>query len=229
MMDDIDGEFSFLLREGVDTKGEDDILLTDSSVAERLKIQKVGVFLKVTEFPYAKELIKSADCYLIVAHVNPSSWVNVEEYVEFEAKCNGALQDLEKNPLVLDIRAMFATLKGQVEKLHGEYSRLVLEEKNREIDGLKHDRAAIVVKVVPHVALELTRSDEMGFYVGNDLATASYPFLAKATADPYAPLEVLLSKKPKSLHASSSNVKSAPSHPQSKSKPSSSKTINQDS
>ncbi|GJZ15888.1 hypothetical protein Tco_0551565 [Tanacetum coccineum] len=56
---------------------------------------------------------------------------------------------------------------------------------------------------------------------GDNVATASYPFLAKVIADPYAPLEVLLSKKPKSLRA-----KSTPS--QSKSKPSSSKAANPD-
>ncbi|GJR82464.1 hypothetical protein Tco_0153249 [Tanacetum coccineum] len=59
---------------------------------------------------------------------------------------------------------------------------------------------------------------------GDDLAAASYPFLAEAIVDPYTPLEVLLSNKPKSLC-----VKSAPSYSQSKSKPSSSKIINQDS
>ncbi|GJT77181.1 hypothetical protein Tco_1043906, partial [Tanacetum coccineum] len=53
----------------------------------------------------------------------------------------------------------------------------------------------------------------------DNLTAASYPFLTEATADPYAPLEVLLSKKPKSLR-----VKPAPS--QSKSKPLSSKTVN---
>ncbi|GJS43334.1 hypothetical protein Tco_0568377 [Tanacetum coccineum] len=49
----------------------------------------------------------------------------------------------------------------------------------------------------------------------DDLAAASYPFLAKATIDPYTPLEVLLSNKPKSLC-----VKAALSHSQLKSKPS---------
>ncbi|GJR46669.1 hypothetical protein Tco_1314772 [Tanacetum coccineum] len=34
---------------------------------------------------------------------------------------------------------------------------------------------------------------------GDNLATFSYPFLAEVTVDLYAPLEVLLSKKPKSL------------------------------
>ncbi|GJT62603.1 hypothetical protein Tco_1006136 [Tanacetum coccineum] len=49
---------------------------------------------------------------------------------------------------------------------------------------------------------------------GDDLATASYPFIAEATADPYAYVEELLLKKPKSLC-----MKPALSH----SKPSSSK------
>ncbi|GKE50616.1 hypothetical protein Tco_1481874 [Tanacetum coccineum] len=34
---------------------------------------------------------------------------------------------------------------------------------------------------------------------GDNLAAASYPFLAEVTVNPYAPLEVLLLKKPKSL------------------------------
>ncbi|GJZ61692.1 hypothetical protein Tco_0617829 [Tanacetum coccineum] len=33
-----------------------------------------------------------------------------KEYAELEAKCNDALQDLEKNPLVLDVRAKVMTL-----------------------------------------------------------------------------------------------------------------------
>ncbi|GJW46145.1 hypothetical protein Tco_0077791 [Tanacetum coccineum] len=193
-------------------------------------------------------------------------------YAKLDTKCNDALQDLEKNPLVLDLRVEIETLQGQVEKLHSEYSRLVLEDKNG-LTMIRHSlsffpRVAVVPKVVPHIAMKLVYSDEMGILVArlvkkaiihgrytafkevtdqkepfelekmsgysplskkelnqasDNVATASYPFLGKATADPYAPLEVLLSKKPKSLRA-----KSAPSHSQSKSKPSSSKTRNPD-
>ncbi|GJV05819.1 hypothetical protein Tco_1343475, partial [Tanacetum coccineum] len=39
-------------------------------------------------------------------------------YVELERKCNDALQDLDKNPLVLDMRVEIETLQGQVDKLH---------------------------------------------------------------------------------------------------------------
>ncbi|GJV40420.1 RNA-directed DNA polymerase, eukaryota, reverse transcriptase zinc-binding domain protein [Tanacetum coccineum] len=114
-------------------------------------------------------------------------------YAELKAKCNDALQDLDKNPLVLDLCAEVETL--QEDKLHGEYSRQVLEEKKwvkydltlailrfkvegleidrerlkksetqvlHDIDGLKQDRAVVMAKVVPHVSMELARSDEMG-------------------------------------------------------------------
>ncbi|GKC33181.1 hypothetical protein Tco_1040475 [Tanacetum coccineum] len=58
-------------------------------------------------------------------------------YAELERKFNEALQDLEKNPLVLDM----------------------------QIDGLRQDKAVVVSKVVPHVATELVRSDKMGLLV----------------------------------------------------------------
>ncbi|GKA87361.1 hypothetical protein Tco_0809125 [Tanacetum coccineum] len=173
----------------------------------------------VDKFPSAKELKDSADYYRVVAYVTPPLWkhhlkeISLEKlcdnhdkaymrqvvldnkkdkaYAELEAKCNDALQDLEKNPLVLDLHKEIETLQGQVEKLHGEYSRL--------------DRAAVVVKDVPPVAMDLVCSDEMGLLVtrlarrllfmvefdqaGDSVSTASYPFLVEATVDPYAPLE----------------------------------------
>ncbi|GKC70197.1 hypothetical protein Tco_1116080 [Tanacetum coccineum] len=198
-------------------------------------------------------------------------------YIELEMKCNDALQDLDKNSLVRDMRAEIETLQGKVYKLYGEYSRLVLKDKKwvnyeqilsilhskvkglevererlkkfgtqllQEVDGLRQDRVAVVANVVPHVAMELIHSDEMRLLVarlakaalfhgmcstleevatlkepfklekmpgyrplskkefdqaGDNLATVSYPFLAKANIDPYAPLEVLILKKPMSL------------------------------
>ncbi|GJU03107.1 hypothetical protein Tco_1113445 [Tanacetum coccineum] len=229
------------------------------------------------QFPSAKELKDSADCHWVVAHVTPPSWkqrlkeisleklydiqdkaymrkavldnIKVEKdkaYAKLERKCNEALQGLEKNPLVLDMHSEIETLQGQVDRLH-------------EVNSLRQDRADVVSKVVPYVATELVRSDEMGLLVarlikaamfrgrcmtfeevaalnkpfvlekmpcyrssskkgfdqaGDDLAIASYPFVTKAVADPYATVEQLILKKPKSLC-----TKPALSH----SKPSSSK------
>ncbi|GJY86352.1 hypothetical protein Tco_0500378 [Tanacetum coccineum] len=50
-------------------------------------------------------------------------------YAELDRKCNEALHDLDMNPLVLDMRLEIKTLQGKVDRLHGEYSRLVLKEK----------------------------------------------------------------------------------------------------
>nr|GEW80724.1 hypothetical protein [Tanacetum cinerariifolium] len=169
---------------------------------------------------------------------------------------------LGQKSLVLDMRVKFKTLQGQVDMLYGrrlefERERLKTLETQliQEVNGLRQDRAAIVVKVVPHVATKLVPSDEMGLLViclskaaflygrctaleevaalkepfelekmpgycplskkefdraGYDLANASYPFLAEVTTNPYAPLEVLLSKKPKSLRAKPISLKSKP-------------------
>nr|GEV33095.1 hypothetical protein [Tanacetum cinerariifolium] len=46
---------------------------------------------------------------------------------------------------------------------------------------------------------------------GDDLATTSYPFIAEATANPYASLEELLLKKPKSLRTKLAQSNSKPS------------------
>ncbi|GKD02322.1 hypothetical protein Tco_1177296 [Tanacetum coccineum] len=123
-------------------------------------------------------------------------------YAELERKCNEALYDLDKNPLVFNMRAEIKALQGQVDGLHSEYSRLILEEKKWEIDSLKQDRSAVVSKVIPDAAMKLVHIDDLevaaiegpfvlekmsGYrpsskeeydQVGDALANASYPFLA---------------------------------------------------
>ncbi|GJZ16445.1 hypothetical protein Tco_0552122 [Tanacetum coccineum] len=85
----------------------------------------------------------------------------VEKYAELKNKCNEALQDLDKNPLVLDMRAEIETLQGQVDRLHSDYSRL-------------QDRAIVVFKVVHDVATKLIHSDEMGFLVAKLVKAAMF-------------------------------------------------------
>ncbi|GKB39475.1 hypothetical protein Tco_0884417 [Tanacetum coccineum] len=80
-------------------------------------------------------------------------------YAEIEKKCNEALQDLDKNPLVFDMRSEIKTLQVQVNGLHNEYGRLL------EIDRLRQDRAAVVSKVIPNAKMKLVHSDEMGVLV----------------------------------------------------------------
>ncbi|GKB11722.1 hypothetical protein Tco_0845645 [Tanacetum coccineum] len=149
-------------------------------------------------------------------------------YAKLEKKFNEALQDLDKNPLVSDMRSEIKTLQGQ------------------EIDSLRQDRAAIVSKVIPDITMKLGHSDEMGVLVARlvraaiihcrctafeevtklkepfilermsnyrtsskdeydrarvDMANASYPFLFEFTSNPYATVEQLLSMKPRSLRS----------------------------
>ncbi|GJV76593.1 hypothetical protein Tco_1508177 [Tanacetum coccineum] len=75
-------------------------------------------------------------------------------YAELERKCNEAQQDSDNNPLVLEMRSKIETLQG--ERLKSSETQLL-----QEIDGLRQDRAAVVAKVVPHVATKLVRSDEV--------------------------------------------------------------------
>ncbi|GKB70098.1 hypothetical protein Tco_0931510 [Tanacetum coccineum] len=287
MMEGVDVEFYFSLEGGVgDEDGRspytmfvnnetprDEVILVDRVVADKAKNRNVATSSRVVG-----KMKQTAESLGRKTHQK-------------------SRKDLDKNPLVMNMRVEIENLQGQVDKLHGEYRRLVLEEKKwgnyeqplfvlhskvegletemkrlkksesqllQEIDGLKQDRVTVVVKVVPHVATELVRSYKIGLLIArlvktthvhgrcttfeevadlkepfelekmhgyrhlskkefdqasDNLATASYSFLAEATADPYAPLDTLLSKRPKSLHA-----KPAPS--QSKSKSSSLKTVN---
>ncbi|GJV07416.1 hypothetical protein Tco_1345072 [Tanacetum coccineum] len=135
---------------------------------------------------------------------------------KLERKCNEALQDLDKNPLVLDTHSKIETFQGQVDRLHvkgleSEREKLKSSETQllQEIDGLRQDRVVVVSKVLPHVATELVRCNEIAF--DDDLATTYYPFTSKATVDQYASLEKLLSKKPKSLRTRPAPSNSKPS------------------
>ncbi|GJZ67780.1 hypothetical protein Tco_0631020 [Tanacetum coccineum] len=74
------------------------------------------------------------------------------DYAELERKCNEAFQNLEKNTLVSDMYAEIKALQGQVDGLH-------------KIDSLKQDRAAVVSKVIPDVAMKLVRSDDLGVLI----------------------------------------------------------------
>ncbi|GJW05433.1 hypothetical protein Tco_1564289 [Tanacetum coccineum] len=144
-------------------------------------------------------------------------------YAELEAKCNDALQDLDKNPLVLDLRVphvaielvcsdkmgLFVARLVKIALVHGRCSAF------EEVATLKEPFE--IEKMLGYRPFSKKEFDQ----ASDNVATASYPFFTKATADPYAPLEVLLPKRPKSLRS-----KSAPS--QSKSKPSSSKVPNPD-
>nr|GEW11867.1 hypothetical protein [Tanacetum cinerariifolium] len=167
-------------------------------------------------------------------------------YAELEKKCNESIQDLDKNPLVFDMRAEIETL--EIEGLESKRNRLKAYKIQllHKVDSLRQYRAAVVSRVISDATMKLIHSDEMGVLIarlvkesiiygrctafeevaelkkpfvleempgyhpsskedydraGNDLADASYPFLAELTANPHASVEQLLSKKPQSLQS----------------------------
>ncbi|GKF23128.1 hypothetical protein Tco_0075450 [Tanacetum coccineum] len=175
----------------------------------------------------------------------PPSWIEFKNYLKHKRK------KMSVEDLVVPLRIEEDNKLAQKNTYTPDSAKA-----NMEVDGLRQDRVAVVAKVVPHVATQLVRSDEMGLLVarlakaalfhGNylaleevaalrepfklekmpgyrplskkefdqaddNLATASYPFLSKATVDPYSPLEVLLSKKPKSLRVKHAPSRSKPS------------------
>ncbi|GJX12659.1 hypothetical protein Tco_0204417 [Tanacetum coccineum] len=87
-------------------------------------------------------------------------------YAKLEMKCNEALQDLDKNPLVFDMRAEIKALQGQVDGLHSIKSERERLESSKiqllqEINNLKQDRADVVSKVIPDAAMKLVCGDDL--------------------------------------------------------------------
>ncbi|GJY54161.1 hypothetical protein Tco_0445825 [Tanacetum coccineum] len=185
----------------------------------------------IHEFPLAKELKDATDCHWVDKAKTSYDVIRAREldkdraYAGLERKCNEALQDLDKNPLVSDMHVEIRALQGQVDSLHGiESERERLKSSKikllQEIDSLKQDRADVVSKVILDAAMKLIRNDDLevaameepfvlenmsGYrpsskeeydQASDALANASYPFLAEYVTNPYASLEQLLSKKP---------------------------------
>ncbi|GJR56517.1 hypothetical protein Tco_1407038 [Tanacetum coccineum] len=173
---------------------------------------------KAFEFPSAKELKDSIDCYWVVTHVTPSSWKQHLKNISLEKLCD--IYDKAHMRQGREKDKAYANLEMRCND-----ALLVLEEK-------KQDRAAVVAKFVPYVATKLICSDEMDLLAKaalfhgrgsalEEVAALKEPFklrkMPEVAIDTYAPLEVLLSKKLKSLH---------PKHAPSSYKPTSSKAPN---
>ncbi|GJU32877.1 hypothetical protein Tco_1176466 [Tanacetum coccineum] len=116
-------------------------------------------------------------------------------------------------------QASLSTLESQIVYLEAEKAQLEAVEVSlrKEVDDVKRDRMEVVLKVVPYAAMELIHSDDLGSLVGKLVSSAIFygrckafeqvagmkePFdlskLSKFIANPSAPVEVLLSKKPPS-------------------------------
>ncbi|GKA12891.1 hypothetical protein Tco_0692437 [Tanacetum coccineum] len=80
-----------------------------------------------------------------------------EECEGLRVKCDAAMTEFEKNPVVL-----------KVTSLEAEKARLEAVEVSlcKEVEELKQDRREVVSKVIPCAAMELVYSDDMGSLVG---------------------------------------------------------------
>ncbi|GKD68988.1 hypothetical protein Tco_1323078 [Tanacetum coccineum] len=235
----------------------------------------------IHEFPSAKELKDSSDFHWVVAPVTPPSWKQHLKEISLEKLCDihdraymrqvvlNNMLNIKTHKLMSTLskaRASCDAIREREVKKDKAYAKLVrkFNEALQDLEKnslswicvprlrLYKDRVAVVSKVVPHVAMEIVRSDEMGLLVtrlvkvamfrgrctafeevvdlkepfilekmpgyrpssgkefnqaGDVLAIASYPFIAEATVDPYATVEQMLSKKPRSLQ-----TKLAPSY-----------------
>ncbi|GJZ03071.1 hypothetical protein Tco_0521032 [Tanacetum coccineum] len=142
-----------------------------------------------------------------------------EESESLRVKCEAAMSDLEKNPTVIALREKIYDLSNEIASLEIKKARLKAANVSlrKEVDDVKRDRMEVVSKVVPYAAMELIHNDDLEPFdlskvkgyrpsykkehdqASNDLATATFPRFSEFVADPSAPVEVLLSKKPPSL------------------------------
>ncbi|GJW16997.1 hypothetical protein Tco_0024433 [Tanacetum coccineum] len=119
------------------------------------------------------------------------------------------------------LRASLSTLKSHIASLEVEKARLEVVKVSirKEVDDVKRDRMELVSSAIFYgmcKAFEQVAAMKEPFdlsklkgycpsykkehdQAGNDLATATFPWLSEFVADPLALVEVLLSKKPPSL------------------------------
>ncbi|GJX18702.1 hypothetical protein Tco_0221379 [Tanacetum coccineum] len=134
-----------------------------------------------------------------------------------EHKANLEMMMLESQKWA-SYQANLSTLESHIASLEAKKARLEAVEVSlrKEVDDVKRDRMEVVSKVVPYATMELIHNDDLALRLvkvksyrpsykkehdqaGNDLSTATFSWLSEFVADPSAPVEVLLSKKPPSL------------------------------
>ncbi|GJT88247.1 hypothetical protein Tco_1069964, partial [Tanacetum coccineum] len=133
-----------------------------------------------------------------------------EESESLRLKCEVAMSDFEKNPTVITLREKISTLSTEVKEHKANLNRMMLESQKWEsyqaslltlesqISSLEAEKGYLEVGMLVQRLLTPSYKKEHNQF-GNDLATTTFPWLSEFVADPSAPVEVLLSKKPSSL------------------------------
>ncbi|GKD03026.1 hypothetical protein Tco_1178000 [Tanacetum coccineum] len=120
-----------------------------------------------------------------------------EECEGLQAKCEAAITNFNKNPVVLLLREKMSLLAIEAKDHKGNLDRWMLESLKwlgyQEIEEVKHDRREVVSNVVPYACMELLHSDQLGRLVRKLLNE----YVANVSA--FASVGALLLKKPPTL------------------------------
>nr|GEV91099.1 hypothetical protein [Tanacetum cinerariifolium] len=123
-----------------------------------------------------------------------------EECEGMHVKCEAAMTKFEKNPAVVALREKIFVLSTKVKEHKLNLDMMMLESQKwagyqqslltleSKVDSLEVEKARLE-------AIEVSLRKE----ASNDFSIATFPWLDEFVADPLAPIEVLLSKKPLSF------------------------------
>nr|GEV96298.1 ribonuclease H-like domain-containing protein [Tanacetum cinerariifolium] len=97
-----------------------------------------------------------------------------EECEELRAKCEAAMIEFEKNPIVVALRENISTLSTEVKEHKIKKARLEAIEVSlgKEVKEFKQDMIEVVSKVAPYAAMKLVHSDHMGSLVDRRVSSA---------------------------------------------------------
>ncbi|GKB95701.1 hypothetical protein Tco_0981838 [Tanacetum coccineum] len=210
MMEGVDGEFNFLPKGGLDEEGNSPSTRPNPRTGISSKTQRVP--------PQASKASDDASDPLDVdsdpdIHAWRSSVTSISALSKVRVSCD-AIRERE----VAKDKACAKLERKSTERVHSDEMDLLVAKLVKA--AMFYGRCTAFEEVIdlkePFVLEKILgyhpSSGKEFDQAGDDLATASYPFITKATVDLYVIMEQLLSKKPRSLH-----TKPAPSY----SKPSS--------
>nr|GEZ80427.1 hypothetical protein [Tanacetum cinerariifolium] len=149
-----------------------------------------------------------------------------EEYKGFWAKCEAAMTDIDKKPVVLLIQEKMSSLAAEAKKYKRNLDRLMLESQKwsgYQVSLLLWSQRLVGKLVSLAITFDRCRAYEQvarmnepfdlskvkGYFpsyekehtqASNDLATATFSWLNEYVADACASVEALLSKKPLTLY-----------------------------
>ncbi|GKE30553.1 hypothetical protein Tco_1445937 [Tanacetum coccineum] len=212
------------------SSNKDEVTLIDRTIAEKAQNRKVLPHaskassdasnpLDVDSDPDIHGKFLASHASYVVAHVTPPTWKQHLKEISLEKLYD--IHDIAyMRQAILDNMLNNRTRKFMSTLLKARASCDAIREREVEKDKayVKLERRCITFKEVAALKEPFDLEKIPGYrpsskkefnQVGDDLATASYPFISEAIVDPYASLEELLSKKPKSLRSkpTSSNLK----------------------